>query len=150
MSSRPVIAVVAAIVVAGLLWYVWPGATEEKSGSSNQRAVSEASKVSASTPSVSNRNSIVSELVEAFRSNFPHSGNPVGDNVEITASLAGGNSLAVALIPRDHPAINERGELCDRWSTPFFFHQVSGTQMEIRSAGPDRILRTADDIVLEP
>ena len=43
--------------------------------------------------------------------------------------------------------INARGELIDNWGTPFFFHQVSGTEMEIRSAGPDMKMWTADDLV---
>ena len=79
-----------------------------------------------------------------------HRQNPVGDNVDITAVLTGRNELGFAFIPQDHPAINAAGELCDRWGTPFFFHQVSGEEMEIRSAGPDRKLWTADDQVLTP
>ncbi len=93
---------------------------------------------------------LVSEIVATFRTNFPRDGNPVGTNAEITASLSGTNSLHLALIPRDHPAINSHGELCDRWGTPFFFHQLSGTQMEIRSAGPDQKLWTPDDTVFTP
>ena len=58
--------------------------------------------------------------------------------------------LGFAFIPPGNPAINARGELCDRWGTPFFFHQLSGSQMEIRSAGPDRKLWTPDDEVLTP
>ena len=92
----------------------------------------------------------VAALMESFRTNFPGSGNPVGENTEITAALTGRNSLHIALIPRKHPAINARGELCDRWGTPFFFHQLSGTAVEIRSAGPDRRMRNEDDVVLTP
>jgi hypothetical protein len=43
--------------------------------------------------------------------------------------------------------INGRGELVDYWDTLFLFHQLSGTEMEIRSAGPDKIMWTADDLV---
>jgi hypothetical protein len=88
---------------------------------------------------------IVSELFAAWQSNFPREGNPVGDNAEITAALAGKNRLGFAFIPRNHPAIDAQGELCDRWGTPFRLHQASGTLMEIRSAGPDRKFATADD-----
>lgn len=91
---------------------------------------------------------VVQGVVDAYRSNFHE--NPVGTNAEITAALLGHNSLQLALIPRDHPAVNLRGELCDRWGRPFFFHQLSGTQMEIRSGGPDRKLWTDDDVVLTP
>ncbi len=43
--------------------------------------------------------------------------------------------------------VNDNGELVDRWGTPYFFHQISGADTEIRSAGPDKIMYTADDIV---
>jgi hypothetical protein len=76
--------------------------------------------------------------------------NPVGENREITAALRGRNKLGYAFIPPDCPAVNAKGELCDRWGSPFFFHQLSGERMEIRSAGPDRRLWTEDDQVLAP
>jgi hypothetical protein len=85
----------------------------------------------------------------AFRAAL-HNGNPVGENSEITAALTGRNKLAFAFIPKDCPAINSKGELCDRWGKPYFFHQISGEKMEIRSAGPDGVLWTADDVVLTP
>jgi hypothetical protein len=91
---------------------------------------------------------ILNEVFTAWQTNFPHDGNPVGENAEITAALTGDNRFHFAFIPRNHPAINAAGELCDRWGTPFRFHQVSGTQMEIRSAGPDRKFATADDVTL--
>jgi hypothetical protein len=93
---------------------------------------------------------IVLDLVSAFRTNFPREGNPVGSNAEITAMLSGRNALRFAFIAPDHPAINRAGELVDRWGTPFFFHAESGTRMTIQSAGPDRRLHTADDVVLAP
>jgi hypothetical protein len=92
---------------------------------------------------------IINEIFRQYRSAV-HGLNPVGENAEITAALTGRNSLGFAFIPRDNPAINSHGELCDRWGTPFYFHQLSGAQMEIRSAGPDRKLYTADDDVLTP
>jgi hypothetical protein len=93
---------------------------------------------------------IVSTVLETYRSNFLRDGNPVGNNREITATLTGDNRLRLALLAPTHPAINAAGELCDRWGTPFFFHAESSTQMEIRSAGPDRQHFTADDAVLSP
>lgn len=92
----------------------------------------------------------VSAVFDAWRSNFPREGNPVGENADITAALTGANRLELALIPKKHPAVNARGELCDRWGTPFRFHQLSGEQMEIRSAGPDRKFATEDDAVFNP
>ena len=88
---------------------------------------------------------ILQETLATWQTNFPRAGNPVGENSEITAALLGDNRLRFAFIRRGHPAINRDGELCDRWGTPFRFHQLSGEQMEIRSAGPDRKFGTADD-----
>jgi hypothetical protein len=93
---------------------------------------------------------ILNEVFLMWQTNFPHDGNPVGENHEITAALTGGNAFAFAFVPRRHPAINARGELCDRWGTPFRFHQLSGREMEIRSAGPDRKFGTADDALWPP
>ena len=71
--------------------------------------------------------------------------NPVGTNAEMMRFLTGDNPRGLAFIPADHPSLNENGELVDRWETPFFFHQVSRDEMEIRSAGPDRQMWTEDD-----
>lgn len=75
------------------------------------------------------------------------SGNPVGDNAEIVRALQGRNRARLVFVPTNHPALNDRGELVDRWGTPFFFHALAGHSMEVRSAGPDRDLWTADDAV---
>jgi len=91
--------------------------------------------------------SIVENILDAWRTNFPKSGNPVGLNRDITRALTGANPLRVAFVPADHPAINEAGELCDRWGTPLIFHQISGVHMELRSAGSDRIPYTEDDLI---
>ncbi|HEY5551571.1 MAG TPA: hypothetical protein VIK52_06775 [Opitutaceae bacterium] len=109
-----------------------------------------ASELNASGGTIERDLLIVDSVFEAFRTNFPGDGNPVGENSEITAALTGRNRLGLQLIPRRHPAINHRGELVDRWGTPFFFHQLSGDVMEIRSAGPDRVMHTSDDAVLTP
>ncbi|MEM9283248.1 MAG: hypothetical protein AAGA96_15605 [Verrucomicrobiota bacterium] len=72
-----------------------------------------------------------------------------GENVDIMRKLTGGNERRVALIDPDCPHLNERGELVDRWGTPFHFHQLSSKELEIRSAGEDRALYTEDDILLD-
>jgi hypothetical protein len=92
---------------------------------------------------------VIDQIFVAYRSAL-RSGNPTGENAEITAALKGRNKLGFAFIPAENPAIDSKGELCDRWGTPYFFHQLSGEKMEIRSAGPDRKLWTADDEVLTP
>ena len=93
---------------------------------------------------------VVSEIIDAFRTNLPRDGNPVGNNAEVTAALTGRNKLKLTLIPPDHPAINRAGELCDRWGTPFFFHAEAANKMEIRSAGPDRKMWNDDDATFAP
>ena len=75
--------------------------------------------------------------------------NPVGTNPEITRALNGGNPKEARFITEESGLrINALGELVDYWGTPFFFHQLSGKEMEIHSAGPDRVMHTADDLVV--
>lgn len=74
-------------------------------------------------------------------------GNPVGTNAEIMKSLMGGNPKGAMLGPPEGQSLNENGELIDHWGTPYFFHQLSRDLMEIHSAGPDRIMWTADDVI---
>ena len=75
------------------------------------------------------------------------SGNPIGTNEEIVRALQGRNRARLAFLSADHPALDGAGRLCDRWGTPYFFHALAGDRMEIRSAGPDRVLFNADDAV---
>jgi hypothetical protein len=76
--------------------------------------------------------------------------NPVGTNPEITAALNGGNPKDVKFINEEFGLrINGRGELVDSWGTPFFFHQLSATETEIRSAGPDKRMWTSDDMIIK-
>jgi hypothetical protein len=74
-------------------------------------------------------------------------GNPVGTNPEITKVLGGDNPKQVNFLKADGNRVNSNGELVDAWGTPYFFHQISRTEMEIHSAGPDRIMWTLDDLV---
>jgi hypothetical protein len=73
--------------------------------------------------------------------------NPVGTNPEITAALKGKNSKQTDFLSDSGLRVNENGELLDGYGTALFFHQISGKEMEIRSAGPDHVLWTADDLV---
>ena len=176
LLKRPLPFFTALVALAILAWYFWP--RSEVGPVVPNRPESQA--LSAASPSTtSNPNSkpsppasaevshladtlnspstdihadlrVVGDILTTFRTNFPHDGNPVGDNAEITATLTGRNQLHLALIPPGHAAINAQHELCDRWGTPFFFHAESGTRMAIRSAGPDKKMWTADDVVLPP
>lgn len=73
--------------------------------------------------------------------------NPVGTNPEITSALQGDNPKHINFLKADGNRVNSQGELVDAWGTPYFFHQISGHEMEIRSAGPDRVMYTGDDLV---
>jgi hypothetical protein len=73
--------------------------------------------------------------------------NPVGTNAEIMAAIMGGNPRGATLGPPEGMSLNENGELIDRWGTPYFFHQLSRDQMEIRSAGADKVMWTDDDAI---
>jgi hypothetical protein len=77
-------------------------------------------------------------------------GNPVGTNPEITAQLSGSNSRRINFITVEAGMrVNADGALVDSWGTPYFFHQISGAEMEILSAGPDRVMWTSDDLVVK-
>jgi hypothetical protein len=77
-------------------------------------------------------------------------GNPVGTNPEITSQLSGENPKHINFITAQAGMrVNSDGELVDAWGTPYFFHQISGSEMEIHSAGPDKIMWTSDDLVIK-
>ena len=77
-------------------------------------------------------------------------GNPVGTNLEITRALNGENPRQTRFLRmEDGMRVNAKGELIDTWGTPYFFHQLSGTEMEIHCAGPDKKMWTADDLVIK-
>jgi hypothetical protein len=71
---------------------------------------------------------------------------PIGSNADISRTLRGDNPKKIIFVTPEELPINARGELIDTWQTPYFFHQISGSQMEIFSPGPDRQMWTADDL----
>ena len=88
----------------------------------------------------------VAHAIHDYASMF--GGNPVGTNPEIAAALNGNNPRQANFIDAEAGLrLNANGELVDAWGTPYFFHQLSGREMEIHSAGPDRILWTSDDLI---
>jgi hypothetical protein len=76
-------------------------------------------------------------------------GNPTGSNAEIMKEVMGSNRAQVKLSPPEGQQLNEQGELVDRWGSAYFFHQLSSTEMEIRSSGPDRTMWTTDVIIVK-
>ncbi len=96
------------------------------------------------TPEVRTQVEQVALLIRDFRNTLHQ--NPIGDNQEITACLLGQNLKQIKFEIPSGSIINEKQELCDNWGTPYFFHQLSASEMEVRSAGEDKTLWTADDI----
>lgn len=72
--------------------------------------------------------------------------NPVGNNAEITKALLGDNLKQAKMDVPAGSKVSPDGELLDPWGTPYFFHQMGGDKMEVRSAGPDRVMWTKDDV----
>lgn len=86
---------------------------------------------------------ILDDLFRSYRQVFKE--NPVGtENEEFMASLTGENPKKVVVLD---PALLEDGKLLDRWGSPYRFHSVSATELEISSLGPDQVLWTDDDLV---
>jgi hypothetical protein len=87
------------------------------------------------------------DIVINYLQSAPHSIRPpLGTNDEITRALMDRDALGESAIPASHPAVVS-GQLVDRWGSPWFFHQLAADLIEVRSAGPDRKLFTADDVV---
>lgn len=86
---------------------------------------------------------LISQYVTAMQ-NQP--GPPIGDNADLVRALTGRNPLQLVVIPPGHPMLGGDSQLRDRWGTPYHLHPLSGRSYEVRSAGPDRRLFTADDL----
>lgn len=74
-------------------------------------------------------------------------GRPIGNDSDLAYVLTGHNPMKLVVLPPDNRALGKDGRLRDRWGTPYFIHPRGNGAFEIRSAGPDRKLFTADDIV---
>ncbi|MDB6006848.1 MAG: hypothetical protein JWR15_3835 [Prosthecobacter sp.] len=71
---------------------------------------------------------------------------PLGANEEIAAALRGRNRIQLRFVPDTVSLFNAKGQIVDRWGAPLYFHAISHDRMEIRSAGPDQIMWTPDDV----
>lgn len=71
---------------------------------------------------------------------------PMSGNEDWAAALKGSNPGQTRFLPDHHRVLNDAGQLVDRWGTPLFFHPISRGRFELRSAGPDQKMWTADDI----
>ena len=89
----------------------------------------------------------IEQLLEMYQ--FVFKANPVGsENAEIMAQLMGDNPKKLVFALRQDLPLNEEGALLDRWGTPYYVHPLARDQMDVRSAGPDGKLWTADDASL--
>lgn len=71
---------------------------------------------------------------------------PLSANEEWAAALRGLDGRSERFLQDGDPVLNQRGQLVDRWGAPLFFHAVGGGRWDVRSAGPDRTMWTADDL----
>ena len=71
---------------------------------------------------------------------------PLGANEEIAAALCGRNRIQLRFVPDTSPIFNAKGQIVDRWGEPLYFHAIARDRLEIRSAGPDKIMWTPDDV----
>ena len=70
----------------------------------------------------------------------------MGANEEFAAALMGQNAAKEVFLKVPHACLNEKGQLVDRWGTPLFFHVRDRSRIDIRSAGPDGKMWSADDL----
>ena len=92
---------------------------------------------------------VVFELLNAWRrveGRYP----ATEDNASLVRQLTARQGNRPPLLSPQHPRINAEGALTDGWGTPYFFHHISANYMEVRSAGPDRVLYTDDDLIVPP
>jgi hypothetical protein len=116
-------------------------------------ALTPSGKMDSNTPLLRNEAALedvqtVVMLLEEYRRAF--GAMPVGEsNREIVRRMQGENPLGIAVLPGTHPSISAKGELLDRWGTPYRFHPESAWVTTVRSAGPDRKMWSSDDVVDE-
>lgn len=71
----------------------------------------------------------------------------MGANEEFAAALLGKNRDKLAFVsPDNRRVLNGQGQIIDRWGTPLYFHTAARDRVDIRSAGPDGRMWTADDV----
>jgi hypothetical protein len=68
-------------------------------------------------------------------------------NEDLVLFLQGKNSHQSPFLNQKSRALNDKGQLVDRWGSPLIFHPVSQKLLEIRSAGPDQKAYTEDDFL---
>ncbi len=91
---------------------------------------------------------IIARIIEHYRQFFGE--NPDGsENGKIVAQLLGENNLQLVFLDPDHVNLSASGELLDQWGSPYLFQPFGTSAMEILSPGPDRVLWTQDDLLVD-
>lgn len=75
---------------------------------------------------------------------------PIGGNADLAAALRGENPNKEIFLPASHPVFSADGLILDRWKTPLIVHPEAWRELELRSAGPDKMPYNEDDLVLTP
>ncbi len=75
---------------------------------------------------------------------------PIGGNEDFSAALRGENPNREIFIRAGQPVFSREGLLIDRWGSPLIVHPEAWRELELRSAGPDRIPYNGDDLLLSP
>ncbi|GHC51220.1 hypothetical protein [Roseibacillus persicicus] len=68
-------------------------------------------------------------------------------NEDLALFLLGRQGNQEAYLSEDSKLLNADRQLVDRFGSPLIVHPLSKDQIEIRSAGPDRVPYTDDDLV---
>jgi hypothetical protein len=88
----------------------------------------------------------MAHVLANFRLLVKGDGFRMGANEEFAAALLGQNAAKEVFLEAPHACLNAKGQLIDRWGTALFFHVKDRDRVDIRSAGPDREMWTADDL----
>jgi len=72
---------------------------------------------------------------------------PSGENLDVVKTLMGNNLQKTVFLNPPIRAISSDGELLDSWHTPFKI-KIEKDAFSIRSAGPDLVFGTKDDIIV--
>jgi len=75
---------------------------------------------------------------------------PIGGNADLAAALRGENPNREVFIRPTSGVFSPEGLLTDRWGSPLIVHPEAWKQLEIRSAGPDRVAYNSDDLIIAP
>jgi hypothetical protein len=89
----------------------------------------------------------LADLTSNYLQSVPDARRPaLGFNEDLARVLTDRDALGESALPTTHPAL-VAGRLVDRWGTPWQVHPLAADSIQLRSAGPDRKLYTADDLV---